>query len=171
MHVETSPESADRSRIGAKMSAEDFIRTGSKVGAHHGGECAIGGERESALVYTTRSSVSGRAMTTTGPTTRRSAGVTPCSMSSSDKHGHRACHCQNRCCSSSPLRATPGTGRSSRSRAGARCITRVGGELPSRSQSLAAGLMRAVEIAVVIGKAGRAISVKDAMEYVAGYGQ
>lgn len=33
------------------------------------------------------------------------------------------------------------------------------------------GLMHAVEIAVVIGKTGRAISVKDAMEYVAGYGQ
>jgi 2-keto-4-pentenoate hydratase/2-oxohepta-3-ene-1,7-dioic acid hydratase in catechol pathway len=31
--------------------------------------------------------------------------------------------------------------------------------------------MRAVEIAVVIGKTGRAISVEDAMEHVAGYGQ
>lgn len=42
---------------------------------------------------------------------------------------------------------------------------------PSQSPSLAAGLMRAVEIAVVIGKTGRAISVEDAMEHVAGYGQ
>jgi hypothetical protein len=42
MHVEIAPVSTDRSRIGANMSAEDFVRTGSKVGAHHGSEYASG---------------------------------------------------------------------------------------------------------------------------------